>query len=150
MQIWSVVESTGGFLAKKSTKTQTLALVGVGAGIDLVVYLPVSWTLGIREAMGDGIPDVLESTSAPSSSSVVQVGKFSQCLDQCRSISSNRFVLNMVKGYHLQVRCHPLLFHNFKWFNIEAASAHHPVIQKEVDELIAKGPIEPLTCGAGF
>ena len=31
----------------------------------------------------------------------------------------NTFVHNMVKGYHIQLRCHPLLFHNFKWFNIE-------------------------------
>ena len=28
--------------------------------------------------------------------------------------------------------------------------AHHPVIQKEVDELLAKGVIEPSSGGAGF
>ena len=28
--------------------------------------------------------------------------------------------------------------------------AYHPIIQKEVDELIAIGAIEPLTGGAGF
>ena len=28
--------------------------------------------------------------------------------------------------------------------------AHHPVIQKEVDELLAKGAIEPSSGGAGF
>ena len=27
---------------------------------------------------------------------------------------------------------------------------HHPIIQKEVDELLAKGAIEPLMGGAGF
>ena len=29
-------------------------------------------------------------------------------------------------------------------------AAHHPVIQKEVDELLAKGAIEPSSGGAGF
>ena len=28
--------------------------------------------------------------------------------------------------------------------------AHHPIIQKEVDDLIAKGATEPLRGGAGF
>ena len=30
------------------------------------------------------------------------------------------------------------------------AAAHHPVIQREVDELFAKGAIEPSSGGAGF
>ena len=30
------------------------------------------------------------------------------------------------------------------------AAAHHPVIQKEVDELLAKGAIKPSSGGAGF
>ena len=47
--------------------------------------------------------------------------------------------LNMVQGHHLQFRCHPLLFCDFWHFNVKAAAAHHPVIQKEVDELLAKG-----------
>ena len=80
------------------------------------------------------------------SCSVVQVGIFPQRLDQWRSIMSNRILLNMVKGHHLLLRSHPL-FCNFKWFNIKAATSHHPVIQKEVDELLA---IELLTCGVGF
>ena len=42
------------------------------------------------------------------------------------------------------------MFHNFKQLNIEAASAHHPIIQQEVDELLAEGAIEPSSCGAGF
>ena len=75
---------------------------------------------------------------------------FSNFLISGRSITSNRFVLNMVWGHHLQLRSHPLLFHDFWHFNIKAASAHHPVIQKEVDELLAKGAIEPYSGGAGF
>ena len=70
--------------------------------------------------------------------------------DQWRSITSNRFVLNMVWGHHLQLRSHPPLFRDFQQFNVKAAAAHHPVIQKDVDELLAKGTIEPSSGGAGF
>ena len=44
----------------------------------------------------------------------------------------------MVKGHHLKLRCDPMLFHNFKCFNIKTASAYCPVIQKEVGEVAAK------------
>ena len=33
---------------------------------------------------------------------------------------------------------------------MKVAAAHHPVIQKEVDELLAKGAIAPSSGGAGF
>ena len=56
----------------------------------------------------------------------------------------------MVKGHHFQLRFHPSLFCNFKWFNIKAAAAHHPNIQKEVDKLLANGTIEPSSSGPGF
>ena len=56
----------------------------------------------------------------------------------------------MVKCHHLQLRSPPPLFHNFKWLNIKAAAAHHPIIQKEVDELLAKGAIEQSSGGSGF
>ena len=56
----------------------------------------------------------------------------------------------MVKGQHLQLRCYPLLFCEYKWFNIKASLAHHPIIQKEMDELLVKGVIEPSTGGASF
>ena len=45
-------------------------------------------------------------------------------LDQGRIITSNRFVLNMGKDHHLQLRTFPPLFHNFKEFNIKAVAAH--------------------------
>ena len=32
----------------------------------------------------------------------------------------------------------------------EVAAGHHPIIQKEVDELLSKGAIEPSSGGAGF
>ena len=59
-------------------------------------------------------------------------------------------MLNMVLGHHLQLRSHPPLFRDFRQFNIKVAAAHHPVIRKEVDELLAKGAIEPSSSGAGF
>ena len=58
--------------------------------------------------------------------------------DQWRSITFNRFVLNMVWGHHLQLRSHLPLIHNFWQFNVKVAVAHHPIIQKEVDELLTK------------
>ena len=70
--------------------------------------------------------------------------------DQWRSITSNRFVLNMVWGHHLQLRSCPPLFHDFRHFDVKVAAAHHPVIQKKVDKLLAKGAIEPSSSGAGF
>ena len=56
----------------------------------------------------------------------------------------------MVQGHHLQLRSHLLLFCNFWQFNVKVAAAYHPNIQKEVDELLAKGAIEPSSGGAGF
>ena len=104
--------------------------------------------------MGVGTPDVLESSassvSPPSTSAAFQVGMLFKFFDQWRSITSNRFVLNMVWGHHLQLRSHPPLFCNFWQFNVKAAAAHYPVIQKEVDELLAKEEIEPSSGGAGF
>ena len=103
--------------------------------------------------MGVGAPDVLQPSTSSSSSSTsapFQVGMLFKFLDQWRSITSNRFVLNMVQGHHLQLRSHPPLFRNFWHFNVKVPAAHHPVIQKEVDELLAKGPIEPSSGGAGF
>ena len=67
-----------------------------------------------KENCGVGTPDVSQSTAFLSSLSLVlQVGMLSHFLDQQRSISSKRFVLNMAQGYHLQLRSHPPLFHNF-------------------------------------
>ena len=81
---------------------------------------------------------------SPSSLSVVLVGTLPKVFDDWRSITSSRFVLNKVKGHHLQLRYHHPSSHNFKWLNIKPAMGNHPIIQKEVDELLAKGAIEPL------
>ena len=56
----------------------------------------------------------------------------------------------MVQGHHLQLRSHLPLFHYFWQFSVKAAAAHHPIILKEVDELLAKGVIEPSYGGTGF
>ena len=131
-----------------------MRLIQVARSLLVAVYPPVLLSLEEGGGMGVGAPDVPEaSTSSASSSSTsetFQVGMLFKFFDQWRSITSNRFVLNMVQGHHLQLRSHPPLFHYFWCFNVKAAAAHHPVIQKEVDELLAKGAIEPSSDGAGF
>ena len=80
---------------------------------------------------GNGIPDVLQPlTSSPSSSSVVKIGTLPEFFDQWRSIASNSFVLNVVRGHDLQLYCCTPLIHNFRWFNIKPATADNPIIQK--------------------
>ena len=113
------------------------------------VYWPVTLTQGKKGAIGDIIPDVSQS-SFSSSSSVVWVVTLPKFLDQWGSIISNSFVLNIVKGHHLELRYHPLLFHNFRWLTIKATFADHSIIQKEVDKLLAQDVIEWSTGGAGF
>ena len=63
------------------------------------------------------------------------------------SVESSFFALN---GFDHQLWCWPLLFHNFRLFNIKATVAYHPIIQKEMDDLLAKGSIEASTGGAVF
>ena len=56
----------------------------------------------------------------------------------------------MVKHHCLKVRyCLPL-FWKLKCYNIKAALAHHPVIQKEVNGQLVKGATEPSTVGTDF
>ena len=70
-----------------------------------------------KGGMGVSIPDVPESSASSASSSstsaTFQVGMFFKFFDQCRSITSNRTVLNMVWGHHLPLWSHPPLFHDF-------------------------------------
>ena len=64
---------------------------------------------GRRQAMGENITDVLQSTASSTSySTVVQVGTLLQFPDQWKSITSYNFVLNIFKDHHLQLRCHPV------------------------------------------
>ena len=79
----------------------------------VAVSPPVLLILGGKVSMGVGAPDVLQSSASSSSSAVFQVGMLFKFFDQWQSITSNRFVLNMVQGYHLQLRSHPPLFCNF-------------------------------------
>ena len=118
------------------------------------LFPPVLLSQEGKVGMGVGTPDVPKpSTSSSSSSSkytTFQDGMLFKFFNQWRSITSNRSVLNMVQGHHLQLRSHPSLFHDFQHFNVRVAAAHHPVIQKAVDELVTKGAIEPSSHGAGF
>ena len=56
----------------------------------------------------------------------------------------------MFQDHHLQLRSHPPLFGNFWEFNVKAATIHHSIIQKEMDELLDKGAIQPSSGGSGF
>ena len=89
------------------------------------------------------------SASSSSTSTAFQVGMLFKFV-QWRSITSNRFVPNMVWGQDLQHKSHPPLFHDFLQFNVKVAAAHHPLISEGVDEPLAKGAVEPSLGGAGF
>ena len=107
-----------------------MRLIQVARSLLVAVLLPVLPILGQRWAVGVSAPDVSQSSvSSSSSSAVFQVGMLSHFLHQWRSITSNSFVLNMVWGHQLQLRCHPPLFHNFPHFDVKAAVANHPIIQ---------------------
>ena len=43
-----------------------------------------------------------------------------------------------------------MLFLNYKWFKIKASVVHHPVIQKEVDELLPRVPLNHLLVVLAF
>ena len=131
-----------------------MRLMQVAKSLLVAVSPPVLLSQEEKGGVGVSTPDVPEpsttSSSSSSTSTTFQVGMLFKFFDQWRSITSNRFVHNMVRGHHLQLRSHPPLFRDFWHFNVKAAAAHHPVIQKEVDELLAKGGIEPSWGGAGF
>ena len=122
---------------------QDLRIIRIARSLQ-VIHLTVLSILRRGGAVRDAIPHVLQSTtSSPLFSAVVQIDTLLQFLNQWRSITSNRFMLNMVKGHYLQLRCHPPLFHNLK--QLKATTVHHSVIQKEAHDLLSKGVIEPLT-----
>ena len=131
-----------------------IRLIWVARSLLVALFPPVLLSQEGKVGMGVSTPDVTQpstsSSSSLSTSAPFQVGMLFKFFDQWRSIMSNRFVLNMVGGHHLWLRSHPPLFHDFWHFNVKVAAAHHHVIWKEVDELLAKGAIEPSSGGAGF
>ena len=73
-----------------------MRLVQLARSLLVAVSLPVLLRLGERGAVGVSIPDVPESSassvSSSSTSPAFQVGMLFKIFDQCRSITSNRFV----------------------------------------------------------
>ena len=119
-----------------------MKFVQVVRSLLVAVSPPVLPTLGGKGSLGVGTPDVSwPSVSSSSSSAVFQVDMLFKLFDQWRNITSDRFVLNMVWGHHLHLWSHPPLFHNFWQFNVKVATTHHPIIQKERDELLSKGQL---------
>ena len=127
-----------------------MRLIQVARSLLVVVSPPALPILGGKGSVVVSTPDVsCFLASLSSSSAVFQVGMLFRFFNQWRSITSNRFVLNMPQGHHLQLWSHPSLFHNFWQFNVKLATTHHSIIQKEVDKLLAKGEIEPSSAGGG-
>ena len=78
VQKWPVAECSWSSVAKKPHSDPRMESCQSGVKSLVMVHLPVLLILGRRGAMGDGIPDVLQSTtSLTSSSPVVQVGTVS-------------------------------------------------------------------------
>ena len=96
-----VSQSSGSSLAKRphlEIRTETYLGSRKSAGGSVSVSYAKARKMGDS---GTGTPDVSQSTASSSSlSSIVQVGMLSHFLDQWRNITCNRFVLNMVQGYH--------------------------------------------------
>ena len=88
-----------------------MRLIEEARSLLVAVLPPVLLRLGEKGAVGVSTPYVLESSASsasPSSTSAVfQVGMLFKFFDQSRSITSNRFVLIMVQGHHLQLRSLP-------------------------------------------
>ena len=123
-----------------------MRLIQVARSLLVAVSPPVLPMLGGRGSVGVSTPDVSQSSASLSSSSAVfQVGMLFKFFDQWRTITLNRFVLNMVWGHYLQFQSCPPLFSNFWQFNDKVATTHHSIIQKEVDEAI-----EPSSGWTGF
>ena len=57
---------------------------------------------------------------------------------------------NMVKDHCLKLVCNPLLFHNYKQFNIKVCVAYHSIIDMKAAKLLAKGANEMSGGVAGF
>ena len=95
-----------------------MRLIQVARSLLVAVSPPVLLSQEEKGGVGVSTHDVPEpSTSSASSSSTsaaFQVGMLFKFFVQWRSITSNRFVLNMVWGHHLQLRSHPPLFCDFR------------------------------------
>ena len=129
-----------------------MRLIQVARSLLLALSLPVLLILGGKGPIGVSAHDVSWSSASSLSSSAVCSGWYAFQI----------FLIN-VKALHLTGLC-------FIWFGvtifnfrpilpcsvtsgsliIKVATIHHSIIQKEVDELLAKGTIEPSSGGAGF
>ena len=74
----------------------------------VALFPPVLLSQEGKVGVGVSTPDVPQPSncfsSSSSTSAMFQVSMLFKFFDQWRSIASNRFVLNMVWGHHLQLR----------------------------------------------
>ena len=134
----------GSSLMLRNSLCQSLVVLPWKRSLTLIPHLTVIRVAGSRLStdttdsrkkgnLGALVTDVLQFTTSPLSSlPVLQDGTLPKFVDQWISITSSWFVLNTVNGHHLRLRCYHPLFCYFRWFNIMAAPAHHPIIQKGV------------------
>ena len=112
-----------------------------------MVHMLVSLTLRGRGTVRDSIPDVSQSTtSLTSSSSVAQVGMVPHYLDQWRLLPTalcSIWLKATISILGPSLCC-------FVIFTGSTLMLLLLIIQKEVQKLLAKVAVEPLTDGAGF
>ena len=129
-----------------------MRLIQVARSLLVAVSTPVLPILGRKGPMGVSTPDVSWSSASSSSSSQ----------QFFRLVCFSNFSING-EALHLTGLCliwlgvtifsfspSLSLFGNFQQFNVKVATIHHCIIQMEMDELLAKGVIEPSSSGDGF
>ena len=102
VQTTPVPKCSGASLAKRESRIETHDSGKKSASSSVSTS-----SAGARKKGSNGVsaPDVSQFIASFSLSSLVlQFGMLSHSLEQWRSITSNRFVLNMVQGHHLQLR----------------------------------------------
>ena len=110
-----------------------MRLIQVARSLLVAVSPPVLLSQVEKGGCGGGTPDVLEpSTSSSSLSSTSATFHVGVLFDQWRSITSNRFVLNMVWGHHLQLRSCPPLFCDFQHFNVRQQQLIIPLFRRRL------------------
>ena len=127
-----------------------MRLMQVARSLLVATSPPVLPILGGKGSMGVGTPNVSQSSASLSfSSAVFQVGLlFMYLINEALHLTGLCLIWFGVTI--LSFWSHPSLFCNIWQFNVKAAVAPHPIIQKEVDELLDKRVIEPSPGGAGF
>ena len=110
IQKWPISVYGGGFLALK-THLDTRNESHQGGRKSGGMYLLVPLTLRRRGTKGTAFLMFYGQHFHHHHLLLLQVGTFQKVFNQWRSLTFNRFELNMFKGQNLQLSCHPPLFY---------------------------------------